>query len=268
MMKAYITLLSNESYLPGVLVLGRSLKKVKAKYPLYCALSINIKEEVEYVLNQNGISCVRLLQKAVDIEVNQQVNTHSHWNYTFDKLLIWGLTQFDKLVFLDSDMLVLRNIDGLFEFKQFSAVCADHSYIGNEHWTGLNSGLIVIEPDKNIEKKLLMAIRPVLNEMRLKNQPVGDQDVIKSILPDWADNPTLHLDEGYNLFADHLTYYVRKLGYSFNDKKEKKIYVVHFIGKTKPWMKKNLRVYLWLFFMLIKNPLYFRAYRLFVSYLR
>lgn len=268
-MKAYITLLSNEAYLPGVKVLHKSLKSVGAQYPLVCALSLSIGEDVKLVLEKEGIPCVKLTRKAVEGNMNPCGKSFSHWNYTFDKLLIWGLEQFDKLVFLDSDMLVVRNIDHLFEKEAFSSVCAGRSYPGNEHWTGLNSGLMVIEPDKNFEFRLLNSIDSVVKIAKSNNQLVGDQDVLKYVLSDWVEHPNLHLDEGYNLFADHLTYYIKYLGYSLGESAEKKpIYVIHFIGKAKPWIKKNLRVWVWLLKMRIENPFYYHAYQQFTDYMK
>ena len=264
--RAYITLLSNKSYFKGVLVLYRSLKNVRAKYPFYCLLSLSIDVDIEKDLINEGIECIRLSSVAIDAKLNPDGLAFSHWNLTFDKLQVWGLTQFKKIVFLDADMLIIRNIDSLFEKEPFSAVCADKSYPGNESWTGLNSGLMVIEPDKNVEKTLLDLIDVVAEQAESQNLLVGDQDVIKYYLSDWAKNEHLHLDEGYNLFADHLTFYMRNLGYSFDDS-GKPIYVVHFIGKAKPWMNKNLKTYLWLLKMRFKNPIYFIAYRMLKNYI-
>ena len=42
-MKAYVTLLSNKSYLEGVLVLYRSLKAVQAQYRIF---SVSVEDEV------------------------------------------------------------------------------------------------------------------------------------------------------------------------------------------------------------------------------
>lgn len=265
-MRAYITLLSNDAYLPGVQVLYRSLKAVGTKYPLYCVLSVSVNQNTEQVLEKEGISCIRLFRSVVEQEVNPQGKGFSHWNYTFDKLLVWGLTQFAKVVFLDSDMLIVRNIDHLFERDAFSAVAADHSFPGNELWTGgLNSGLMVIKPDRKIENGLLAMIKPTVDEARRDGRLVGDQDVVKFFLNDWNKQLSLHLDEGYNVFADHLTYYIHQLGYSLKGMKGKPIYVVHFIGKTKPWMKKSFRQYVWLCRMCLKNPYYIIVYRKFIN---
>lgn len=267
-MKAYVTLLSNDKYYDGVLVLHRTLLELGSQYPLYCLLSESVDDKLENRLKKNNIPCIRLNHKTVNERANSEGQFFSHWNYTFDKLQIWGLTQFDKIVFLDSDMLILRNLDSLFECDSFSAVCAGASYPGHESWNALNSGLMVITPDKSIEANLIKLCQTVVQEFRQKNLSVGDQDVIHRYDPSWGDKPYLHLDEGYNLFAEYLAYYIRHLGYSMDSGiSQKPIYVVHFIGKFKPWMKPTLRNKIWLLRTWIRNPYYYKAYRKFRSYL-
>lgn len=62
---------------------------------------------------------------------------------TFTKLHCWRLTQFKKCVFLDADVLVLKNVDDLFEREEFSAA-AD---VG---WPDcFNSGVFVFRPSLN-----------------------------------------------------------------------------------------------------------------------
>lgn len=267
-MKAYVTLLSNEAYLGGVIVLQRALKAVGSSHPLYCMLSVSVDKSIEQVLEREGIACLRLTSSAVDYNVNPDGKNMFHWNYTFDKLFVWGLTQFEKVVFLDSDLLVVKNIDHLFLKEPVSAVIADSSYPGNEHWKGLNSGLMVLVPDKHMQESMLQAISTVVKKYRSCNKPVGDQDVIQYCLKDWSKCGTLHLDEGYNLFADHLTWYRKHLGYSLTTDGEKPIYVIHFIGKSKPWQKKTLKEWIWIFRMCLKNPDYVVVYKLFRTYLR
>ena len=161
------------------------------------------------------------------------------------------------------------DIDGLFEHDPFSAVSADSSYPGNESWVdGLNSGLMVIEPNKTVENNLLQMIDTVADSCMKRGVLVGDQDIIKCYLHDWGKCASLHLDEGYNIFADHLTYYIRHLGYSLKGEKGKPIYVVHFIGKSKPWMKKTLKEYAWMFKMCLSNPYYIFVYMRFRKYLK
>lgn len=267
-MKAYITLLSNKDYLPGVIGLYRSLLAVNAKYPFYCALSVQIEKKVEQHLQEEGIKCIRLIKSALNEKANPINSSSRHWNYTFDKLLIWELIQFEKLVFLDSDMIVIRNIDSLFECLPFSAVSADCSFPGNEGWSGgLNSGIMVIEPNIVVAEKLYSLIPTVVARYQSRGVSVGDQDVIKEYCTWWAADKSLHLDEGYNIFADHLDYYIKNLGYTLKEK-GRPVYIVHFVGKSKPWMNKTWKDYLYLLKKILTNLGYINVYKLYNRYLR
>lgn len=269
-MKAYITLLSNEKYFDGVVILYRTLLKLQSQYPLYCMLSITIDNDVESRLEKIGVKCIRLSRKTIGADINAESGslTFSHWAQTFDKLQVWGLTQFEKLVFVDSDMLIRSNIDSLFERPPFTAVCAGCSYPTNTDWFGLNSGLLVLEPNKKIEEDLYALAPKVVEEFLAKGMSVGDQDVINRYMSDWHLHKELHLDEGYNLFADYLSYYIKYNGYSWSGEKGSPVYIVHFIGCQKPWMKKQLRNWAWFFRECIRNPYYFLAYIKYISYLR
>lgn len=267
-MKAYVTLLSTPNYLDGVLVLALSLKEAGCHYPLYCMLSPDIDSKVEDTLQSLGIRCRRLVSPAVMELPDSSGYDFPHWSHTFDKLLVWGLMEFEKVVFIDSDMLVLRNLDHLFDCDAFSAVSAGRSYPGNGHWSTLNSGLMVLVPDKDVEAGLIMMARKVIERAKASDSSVGDQDVIHEYIPGWPQRHDLHLDEGYNVFADFLTWYVRHLGYSPDNGSGKPIYVIHFIGKLKPWMRPGLKEFAWLLLMCIRNPYYFRAYRSYRKRLR
>lgn len=267
-MRTYLTLLSTVNYLSGVLGLYRSLLAVDSKYPLCCLLSCVIEKDVEDRLVHEGISCIRLSGHSINSSVNPDNDRFSNWNYSFDKLRIWGLTQYEKIVFLDSDMLILKNLDHLFDCEAFSGVIAGQSFPGHENWQDINSGLMVIIPDKKIESELLSLMPKVVESYRANGRLVGDQDVLHNYLADdWRNNKNLHLDEGYNIFADCLTYYINNLGYSFDGQEGKPISVVHFIGKYKPWMRPSTKDLFWLLKMRIRNPYYFKAFRKFRSYL-
>ena len=55
-MKAYVTLLSSLDYLPAVLILNETLKKVKSKYPLVVGITQNIfSQKIKKILEKNNI---------------------------------------------------------------------------------------------------------------------------------------------------------------------------------------------------------------------
>lgn len=63
---------------------------------------------------------------------NQKIN--QNWNKTFDKLKIFDLIEYDKLVYLDCDMMILANLDFLFEYPTFSAAWAGKSVPGDHEF--------------------------------------------------------------------------------------------------------------------------------------
>ena len=236
-MKAYITLLSTISYLPGVIVLHDSIKRTNTTYPFWVAISSSISLEIEAKLSDRGMHVMRL-PAPVKIPLTFKEKS-GHWGNTFDKIHLFGLTYFSKLVYLDSDMVVLKNIDGLFEKPHLSAVAAGQ--LEHPDWTRLNSGLMVIEPVAQLSEKMVETIDRAVQEVSaLGSNKIGDQDIINAYYPDWPDQKELHLDEGYNLFFSDLDTYINRHSYQIPEiqkNNSKDIYVLHFVGPQKPWMK-------------------------------
>mgnify|MGYP004448662909 FL=1 len=224
----YATLLSTPSYAIGVIALYWNLKEVKSKYPFVCFCSKCIDDATIKILSEVGIECVRLND---EINIPSRTQMESHSMNTFDKLLLWGATEYNKMVFLDSDMLVVSNIDELFDYKNFAA-CAAGNLIHND-WTRLNSGLLVIEPSERIKEDLVEIINGELF-LSWENRSIGDQDIINMYIPNWFEKKELVLSEGYNMFYKNIGIYKKLYGYSF-DNSEKQIKIVHFVGKEKPW---------------------------------
>ncbi len=236
-MRAYVTLLSTMSYLPGVIVLCESLRRVKAGYPLCVAVSSNIPASADELLRQKNLHIIRL---PPGIEIPETLKKKSgHWGNTFDKIYLFGLTEFEKLVYLDSDMMVLTNIDELFDKPHMSAVAAGRTV--NPHWDRLNSGLMVIEPAPQLTEKIAATLEKAIFQLQLQgHESIGDQDLINAYYPEWPFSKVLHLDEGYNMFYSNMDICVNQHGYYLPDtsgEQARLVRVVHFVGRHKPWMK-------------------------------
>lgn len=148
-MESFVTLLSTESYLPGVLALNESLRRFKSRYPLLVVVSNAIQQSTKNLLEKSGMRVVTCSEGMyVPVEIK---NKSGHWGNTFDKIFIFGLTDYRKLVYVDSDMIVLRNIDELFEKPHMSAVSAGKFLYPD--WIRLNSGIMVIEPEQGLPEK-------------------------------------------------------------------------------------------------------------------
>ena len=231
--KTFITVLTSESYFEGVLALNESLKRVKAKYPLTVLINNNISKETENKLIEREMKIIRKENIKLDSNITKKndVKNTSYWNNTFDKLLIFELTEFEKLVYLDSDMYIRNNIDNLFEKDDMSAVI-DKRYnpLILESWKKLNSGLMVIKPKENILEGLMEALRTVES----KRETFGDQDVLQEYYNNWDNKSELHLQDIYNVFFPYLDYHTHIQNMKLED-----ISVVHFVFADKPWYIKG-----------------------------
>lgn len=262
----YATVLSTDSYAVGVVALYESLKEVKSLYPFLCICSKNITEQTIEKLTLIGVKCYRLkrtaLEKVSDITFN--TDEFSHWSYTFDKLLVWELEEYDKIVYLDSDMVLMNNVDELFDYSNLSGVAAGN--LMNPSWTRLNSGTLVIEPNRNLADAMIAAIPATIKERQSKGENIGDQDVINYCFPTWYKDLDKHLPEGYNLFYKNITLYYKRFGlrYSAQDKLHA-INIVHFIGYRKPWHLSVILSVLYLIKQMISNRYGVRSY---VRYIR
>ena len=241
-MKAYITLLSTMDYLPGVITLAESLRQVKSSPPLIIGLSAAIPADAQASLESRALRVLRLPSDSPLPPMPGQAN--HHWTNTFDNIHFFSLMQFTKLVYLDSDMIVLDNIDDLFDKPHMSAGAAGR--LVHADWTRLNSGLMVIEPEDGLSLRIAKMLEPAMQRAAaVGNAAIGDQDLINEFYKDWPTQTNLHLDDGYNLFHDYTDIYIKNHGYGLAKTGQpldtaglKPIHVLHFAGPLKPWTKR------------------------------
>ena len=230
-------MLTTAGYLDGVGALMLSLKKTRTQIPFYVLCGPDITTETTEKLQRMGYVKVLRYDRSVTVPDSiLQANANrqnTNWNHTFDKLLVFELTQFDKIVFIDADMMVTQNLDHLFEWPHMSATNAGCLYPGNEGDVDLNSGLMVIEPQPAVVDKMLATIPSII----ARKDAFGDQDVLQAYYEDWTSRPELNFGEKYNVYANYLEYYLTQLHFRFSDDVNDplSIAIVHFIGASKPW---------------------------------
>ncbi|NNU81593.1 glycosyl transferase [Halovulum dunhuangense] len=71
----------------------------------------------------------------------------------FIKLRLWQLEEYRRVVFIDADALVLRNIDNLFDYPEFSAAPNVYESLADFH--RLNSGVFVARPSSATYRDML-----------------------------------------------------------------------------------------------------------------
>lgn len=243
-----MTVLSTDSYLDGVLVLNESLQRCRSRHELRVLVGNEVSTAVRDSLVRAGIQQIDAPPIDIPDEIrhaNLASDYHRHWAGVFEKLTVFSLSQFQKIVYIDSDILVLRNLDHLFSHPHMSAVIADRS-LSDEPCADLNAGLMVIEPEPGLTSRLLASVPEAFEQekqwRRAAGRPpsMGVQSVINRFWGDWIRHQELHLEQKYNVLADDADHYIRELGHKWRGPEG--VHVLHFVGEVKPWMrtKRNL----------------------------
>ena len=103
---AWVTLATNDSYSLGALVVAHSLKKVSTQHQLAVLITPGVSDSMKRKLEDlfNVVQVVNVLDSGD--AANLAVLKRPELGITFTKLHCWNLTQFDKCVFLDADVVV------------------------------------------------------------------------------------------------------------------------------------------------------------------
>ena len=244
---AYVSVLSTEGFVPGVLVLWESLKRTNPRYEFYLLVTQGVSAECEHGLRSLGLNVLR--DDSDVLSSSELVDVDHRWRHTFDKIKIFRLLDFEKIVYLDADMYVCRNIDALFDKPHFSAV----ENRGNQDWLDgrryFNSGLMVVEPRVDDFHAITALIEPTIRRCLDAGIACGDQNVLNMYVADWPNHDELHLEDGYNVFWGSLDRHLSQSNFTLRDEGvgRRGVSVVHFTGKSKPWVKKTeYRLKVWL----------------------
>jgi len=208
---AYVTVLhSSEAYVCGAIALAQSIHRNNNNS--YTIDLLLLADDSIGHKSIEGLKSAGWKIKRIQRILNPfaKKGTYNEWNYS--KLRIWQLTMYDKIIFLDSDLLVLKNIDHLYAYPQLSAAPND--------FTLFNSGLMVIEPSMCMFEELMN------KTLKVKPHNGGDQGFLNEVFTWWHRLPTkvnyLKTFEGNNNSND-------------NEIVHEDLYVMHYLG-LKPWM--------------------------------
>lgn len=128
--RSWVTLLSdlgdNNGYLKGVLTLNYTLTKVKTQYPLLVIYTSKCPISVLSVLEKSGIKTKYVEELQPSILMDYGTDT-KRFNECFNKLCVFGLFEYERVVFVDSDMIFMKNADELFDIP------LDRGYIACAH---------------------------------------------------------------------------------------------------------------------------------------
>ncbi|XAR73196.1 Glucuronosyltransferase [Bertholletia excelsa] len=213
--EAYATILhSAHVYVCGAIAAAQSIRLAGSNRDLVILVDETISEYHKSGLLAAGWK-IRIIQRIRNPKAEK--DAYNEWNYS--KFRLWQLTDYDKIIFIDADLLIFRNIDFLFNMPEISAT-------GN-NGTLFNSGVMVIEPS-NCTFELLM---DYINEIESYNG--GDQGYLNEIFTWWHRIPK-HMNFLKNFWIGDDEEVKQKKTRLFGADPPI-LYVLHYLG-IKPWL--------------------------------
>lgn len=229
---SYVTLLSSDSYIYGVILLYQSMKDTKTKYPLHVLITDDISEPIIEILRQLNISysktnIISMPQTLMNHNIQINKSRAYIWENCFTKFNIFNQTQFDKIIMLDCDILLLKNIDNLFDKPHLTATLDGEYFSLWKNEPHFNAGCMVIEPN-NQEYLNILNFAQNLSEDKFLPCVMADQEILNLYYSNWLQQENLHLNKYYNIFAP----YIQE---NHIEDISQNAYFIHFIGR-KPWV--------------------------------
>jgi hypothetical protein len=222
MRRAYVTMIcGGDTYAPGVEALGSSLRATGTQEPRVVMTTAEVSPPVRERLAGQG-----WIVRDIDPVANPNPESSllfPRFAQTFSKLRAWELTEFDKVLFLDADTIVLRNLDHFFERPRFAA--APDFFFADR----FNSGVMVLEPSAEVFRTMMEKLGTA------ESYDGGDQGFLNDCYPDWYAMPVANrLPAGCNMhhFVFQFLHAHPTLKRNFLDE----VYVIHYTLQ-KPWLE-------------------------------
>ena len=157
---AYVTLHyegtdNDEEYILGIRVLIKSIKMTGTKYPVIVLVAENVSESSRQQFEELGaiIQEVSNIPNPYKEHLQARRSYKDRFEYTFNKLYLWSLTDYDRIIYMDADNVVLYNMDELFLCGHFCVIFMNMVYF--------HTGLIVVKPNIDKFNDLLTALKNV-----------------------------------------------------------------------------------------------------------
>ncbi|AAR28878.1 p13 [Leucania separata nucleopolyhedrovirus] len=270
-MFAFVTLVMlGDKYVAGALALAKSLLATNTRHRLVCMVTPDVSAAAVarlkmyyyvHVVDYVRYKCPRMMTKRQD-------QLYGAWiDYAFTKWQCLRLTAFEKIVYLDADHLVVKNIDHLFDLEA-PALCFHSEF--HSYYDRLSHGDRV-SPDQ-IDG--FLARNKVLGKtgtMLLKPSPALYSTVRKLLN---ANNDCLKQCRYHNGFDEQVFFqalvqngigatqlsfvYVWNAGAYNKLRKNIEPFVINYYGDKKPWdvLEENapyMDIYIWRYFKMLAD---------------
>ncbi|XP_024392627.1 uncharacterized protein [Physcomitrium patens] len=212
--EAYATILhSGSDYVCGAIATAHSIRKSGSTRDLVILVDSSISPEQRQALQEAGwkVRDLERVYKSYTVEGKQ-------YERDFSRFRLWQLTEYNKVIYVEADVLVLRNLDHLFTMPEISA--------SGSTKTLFNSGVMVIEPSS-------CTFQLFVDEMEKSESEIGgDWDFFNRIFPWWHRIPR-HMNYLKYFWTRSRTSEVNYSNRLFSSDPPQ-LYAIHYWG-YKPW---------------------------------
>ena len=204
---AFATLLCDSETLPAIEALATSIRHAQHTEPFLVivpsSVSAPVIRRINALPNTHAFEADSLSYPFNSTSDRMDINKPCR----FLKLQLWGLSRWRKILFLDADTILRRNVAELFDAPGFSAV---KDPVGMNY----NTGVMVIEPSRYVYSLIIK------NYASAGSYNVGDQGALNALIDFEAWNS---LPLRYNTFA------------TAPEDMLLSAKIVHYSGDAKPW---------------------------------
>lgn len=215
---AYATLITSDDFLMPIQALSASLRASKTERQLLVMYTDAVSSHVVDRLAADST----LVPRLVEAIANPHHTDVPGWvNSGFTKLRLWENTDYDKLVYIDADCIVLESVDEL--FSRPDASFAPDVFPPDR----FNAGVIVARPCQALFSRMMEKVGV------LPSHDGGDTGFLNSFFPEWYEGPAeRRLPFRYNALRTMYWFTHKNPGYWDAVKPLK---ILHFCSSPKPW---------------------------------
>jgi len=221
---AFVTLATNDNYAKSAIVLANTIKNTRSNADLICLVpqeTYVISSDIKTTLAKLYTELISIKSEISSLSFDGKRSEIPNTVFKLEALLL----DYDRIVILDADLLILKNIDELFQLKTTISAVSEFA------WPDcFNTAVVSIKPDKGLFQNLMSMYR------KQGSFDGGDQGILNEYFPTWDRLPVK-----YNLPIKKFNEMAQPAVYGFEPsfcKFGKDVKVVHFIGgyENKPWV--------------------------------
>lgn len=175
---AYVTVLWSNDYVDCVLAWAAGLDAVRSTFRRVCAVAVGTVSP-DHLASMQGCCCDIVEIEAVQSPAAVMKGQDNRYGLALTKLRVFQLGRFGlkKIVLMDSDTLVLENIDELFWFPAPAATVTRGALLGETSGPTLSTGVMVIEPrDEDFDS--------AMKHLAEWEKKAGERDVLRFVEQD------------------------------------------------------------------------------------